>query len=75
MQPNFSWKESEETHYRDNECDPHEEVKPSEYVIEDLLPILSLWWRYNILAESFDCSSDSRRFKTQFGGSGKSLIY
>ena len=43
--------ENKETYYGDNERDPHEEVEPSKYVVEALLPILSFGWRYNILAK------------------------
>ena len=45
-------KKSEEAYYCDDECDPHEEIEASEYVVENLLPILSFWGRYDIFAES-----------------------
>ena len=55
---------SEATYYCNNECDPHKEVKASEYIVENLLPILGLWGGYDIFAESLGQASDSRRFKT-----------
>ena len=42
-----------ETYYCDNECDPHEEVEPSEHVAETLLPTLSFLGEDNdIFAEN-----------------------
>ena len=67
-------KEVEETNDCDNECDPHKKIEASEYVVENLLPVLSLWGGYNILPKSVRQASDSRRFKTNSGGGGEPLV-
>ena len=61
-------------YYCDNECDPHEEVEASEHVVETFLPILSLWWGYDIFAECLGQASDCRGLETSSGGGGEPLV-
>ena len=66
---------SEEIYYCDNERDPYKEVEASEDVVESLLPILSLWWGYDIFSEKSSSSDRQQEIQDLEWGDGELLVH